>query len=36
MRALAIKRGFVAHITKPYSPAALVTAVRDAIDQRAR
>ena len=33
---LAIKRGFVAHITKPYSPAALVTAVRDAIDQRAR
>jgi CheY-like chemotaxis protein len=33
---LAIKRGFIAHITKPYSPSALVTAVRDAIDQRPR
>jgi len=30
----AMKRGFVAHITKPYTPSILVTAVRDAIDRR--
>ena len=30
---LAIKRGFAAHITKPYSPSVLVAAVRDAIDR---
>ena len=30
----AFQKGFVAHITKPYNPAALVAAVRDAIDQR--
>jgi len=28
------KRGFIAHITKPYTPSILVTAVRDAIDRR--
>jgi PAS domain S-box-containing protein len=33
---LAIKRGFAAHITKPYSPAILVAAVRDAIDRGAQ
>ena len=31
---MAKRRGFVAHITKPYLPAALVAAVRDAIDHR--
>ena len=30
----AIRRGFVAHITKPYDPSALVAAVRAAIDRR--
>ena len=30
----AIARGFVAHITKPYDPSALVDAIRAAIDQR--
>jgi PAS domain S-box-containing protein len=29
---LAIERGFVAHIAKPYAPATLVAAVRDALD----
>ena len=32
--ARAIDRGFVAHITKPYVPATLVTAVRNALDPR--
>jgi PAS domain S-box-containing protein len=30
----AMKRGFVAHITKPYMPSALVAAVRDALANR--
>ena len=30
----AIKRGFRSHITKPYDPAALVAAIRSAIDER--
>jgi PAS domain S-box-containing protein len=30
----ALKHGFIAHITKPYLPAELVAAVRDAIDRR--
>ena len=33
---LALKRGFAAHVTKPYVPATLVAAVRDALDHRAR
>ncbi|HUQ88594.1 MAG TPA: ATP-binding protein [Vicinamibacterales bacterium] len=33
---LARTRGFVAHITKPYSPSALVAAVREALDHRER
>ena len=32
--AKAIDRGFVAHITKPYVPATLVAAVRNAVDHR--
>jgi CheY-like chemotaxis protein len=31
----AITRGFVAHVSKPYVPSALVAAVRSAVDQRA-
>jgi PAS domain S-box-containing protein len=31
---LAFKSGFAAHITKPYMPATLVAAVRDALDRR--
>ena len=30
---LAMERGFIAHITKPYSPAILVAAVRDALNR---
>ena len=29
----AIERGFAAHIAKPYTPATLVAAVREALDQ---
>jgi PAS domain S-box-containing protein len=31
----ALKRGFAAHIPKPYTPSALAAAVREAIDRRA-
>lgn len=31
----ALARGFAAHITKPYTPSALVAAIREAIDHRA-
>jgi PAS domain S-box-containing protein len=30
----ALTRGFAAHVTKPYSPAALIAAVRNALDHR--
>ena len=33
---MAMQRGFVAHITKPYLPSALVAAVRDAIANRSQ